>query len=164
MDNTINVLSKMKPATGVCLYLNICSEIGLEDDDPTESLFEKGMRSVARVILTAISIPFFSSLSILYNSGLAIIKGSIVGFSMVFRCIFKLEQNKEMMNDAIKHVASAATDLFALKFSLLLALGYAALPEQINSFYHRLAECISVINIFELQNPGDGEKAKELFL
>ena len=149
MGNMIDFLTKMKPATGVCLYLSICYEAGLEDVNPAEKGFEKGMRAVARAILTYISIPFFASLSIIYNGCLAVSKGTIAGFSLACRSIFKLDHDKKMMNEALKHLANAATDLFVLKFSLLLAVGYAALPEQISGFYHRFAEYISTINIFD---------------
>src|SRR3990172_10453947 len=149
MGNMIDFLTKMKPTTGVCLYLNICYEAGLEDVDPTENGFEKGMRAVARAILTYISIPFFASLIIIYNGCLAVSKGTIAGFSLACRSISKLDHDKKMMNEALKHLANAATDLFILKFSLWFAVGYAALPEQISGFYHRFAEYISMINIFD---------------
>jgi len=158
MDQPIDFLSKMKPATGIGLYFNICCEAGLEDDDSTESLFERGMRAAARAILTYISIPFFASLSIFYNGGLGFSKGLIAGVSLICGCIFKIDQEKEMMNDALRHLASAATDLFFLKCSFLLAVGYAALPEQISGFYQRFEEIIHTIDLFDTVSPVSADK------
>jgi hypothetical protein len=149
MVSPIEVLAKMKPVSGFGIYLDMASQVGLAYDDPLDNPIEKGVQVAARAILTFVGIRFFCTLSVPYNIGCGIAKGVFCGVHVLNHSGVQVEEDREVLDDALKHLAHAVADFCVSKFALLFTAGYVLFPEKVQAFHGKGMEWIHSTKFFK---------------